>query len=348
MDFLSIRKKARERAQAKEAAHPPAPPAAEAAPPASEAVPGAIWSPEPPLGHQEPAPIPEPRTEPEPGPFVDRRRPRAQESGEAREPQERSTELTPSSDGRFATWRPGSGPPPVEIDPRAWSPPVERRAPEPEPEELEPELEPMPEPSPARHAPPPTRREAPRARPGPADPADPLDLFFYRPDEEAALVPSLGGGGEEAALPAPVILHEFLTFLLGQEEYAVPIEHVREVLKAPAITEVPRAPTHVLGVVTVRGEVVAVIDARGRLGLAGPSAGARIVIVDAGDGPLGLLVDSVASVVRLPAGSIEPCPQGISAAAADCVIGIGRQRDRLFMVLDPAALMPRVRQAKGR
>jgi purine-binding chemotaxis protein CheW len=98
----------------------------------------------------------------------------------------------------------------------------------------------------------------------------------------------------------------------------------------------------VLGVVTVRGEVVAVVDARGRLGLGGSgSATSRIVIVDAGDGPLGLLVDAVTSVVRLPRGSIEPCPQGISSGAADCVTGIGRYRDRLFMVIDAAALMPR-------
>jgi purine-binding chemotaxis protein CheW len=173
--------------------------------------------------------------------------------------------------------------------------------------------------------------------------ADPLDLFFYRPDEEAAVVPALGGGlYEEPGLQPPEILDEYLTFLLGKEEYAVAIERVREVLRAPAITEVPRAPAHVLGVVTVRGEVVAVVDARGRLGLGGgESAAGRIVIVDAGEGPLGLLVDAVTSVVRLPRGSIEPCPQGMSAGAADCVTGIGRHRDQLFMVIDAAALLPR-------
>jgi purine-binding chemotaxis protein CheW len=264
----------------------------------------------------------------------------------ARETQERLAGLAPTPDGRFSTWRPGSGPPPVEPDPGAWAPAAERRPLEPEREE-EPRPEPLPERVAAWSAS--ARAEVPHGRALPAEPADPLDLFFYRPDEEATLVPAIGGaGGEETALQAPVALHEFLTFLLGKEEYAVPIEHVREVLKAPAITEVPRAPTHVLGVVTVRGEVVAVIDARARLGLGGESSGARIVIVDAGEGPLGLLVDGVTSVVRLPSGSIEPCPQGISTAAAECVIGIGRQRDRLFMVLDAAALLPGDRQAKGR
>jgi purine-binding chemotaxis protein CheW len=365
MDFLSIRKKARERAQAREAAQPSGPPAdasGRSATPAPEPEPGIeleldpgppAWRPDPPLGHEAPAAEAEPRAAPDAGasPFAERRRSRVGESAAdasppARETQERLAGLAPSPDGRFATWRPGAGPPPVEPDPRAWSPPADRRPEEPG---REPPAEPSLEPEPIGGWSAPPRPVAPQGRARSPDPEDPLDLFFYRPDEEAALVPALGGGAsEEAQLQAPVELHEFLTFLLGSEEYAVPIEHVREVLRAPAITEVPRAPTHVLGVVTVRGEVVAVIDTRGRLGLGGESTGARIVIVDAGEGPLGLLVDAVTSVVRLPSGSIEPCPQGISTAASECVIGIGRQRDRLFMVVDAAALLPRDRQAKGR
>lgn len=115
-------------------------------------------------------------------------------------------------------------------------------------------------------------------------------------------------------------------------------------LKSPAVTEVPRAPAGILGVVTVRGEVVAVFDPRRRLGLPGPTpevGQGRIVIVDDGEGPCGLLVDMVASVVRLAHGSIEPTPQGIGGAAADCLAGIGRERNRLFTVLDLAALLRR-------
>ncbi|ABC82504.1 CheW protein [Anaeromyxobacter dehalogenans 2CP-C] len=140
-------------------------------------------------------------------------------------------------------------------------------------------------------------------------------------------------------------LDEFLTFALGDEEYAVPVERVQEVLRPPPLTEVPRAPAPVLGVVTVRGRVVAVIDPRARLGLpAAPDAGDdawRLVIVDAGDGPCGFRVDAISSVVRLPAGSLEPCPQGIGGDAAECLLGIGRERDRLFTVIDPAALVRR-------
>jgi purine-binding chemotaxis protein CheW len=344
MDFLSIRKKARERAEAKEASQPAAKPAGEGAPsPVAEPTPA-------PAPAAAPAPVAvQPAGAPasESPPSGERRRTRRDDPilTEA-ELQDGTLEarfqgLAPSSDGRFATWRPGFGPPPLEPDHRSYAAP-RRSDPDPGPESERPVVpEPLPDPEPVRSVPSATEPVLARGRSPVA--ADPLDLFFYRPDEEAAVVPALGGGlNEEPGLQPPEILDEYLTFLLGKEEYAVAIERVREVLRAPAITEVPRAPAHVLGVVTVRGEVVAVVDARGRLGLGGgESASGRIVIVDAGEGPLGLLVDAVTSVVRLPRGSIEPCPQGMSAGAADCVTGIGRHRDQLFMVIDAAALLPR-------
>jgi purine-binding chemotaxis protein CheW len=353
MDFLSIRKKARERAEAKEAS-PGAPrPAPEPQP-----------QPQPqPSGAGERAPTVEERADPRerreerrrpqtmaPPLGLERRRTRGDEpvltDSDLAEGalQAQFQGLEPSSDGRFATWRPGSGPPPVEPDPRVFGGETAPASDEEGPRRPLPGPEAEPEPEPERA---PARRSAPVV---PAAPLDPLDEFFYRPDEEAAIVPLLGSPLPEEPPPAaPTAIDEFLTFLLDREEYAVPIGRVREVLRAPAITEVPRAPAHVMGVVTVRGEVVAVIDARSRLGL-GRTAGAqsRIVIVDAGEGPLGLLVDQVSSVVRLPRGSIEPCPQGISAAASDCVTGIGRWRDRLFMVVDVEALLGRPRPAGDR
>ncbi len=244
----------------------------------------------------------------------------------------------PATDARFTTWRPGSGAPPrVDAGPPELPPP-----PTPREEDFTvvtglasgaPKLAP-----PAALAPPEARR---------APQGDPLDEFFYRPDEEAPSIPALGAHAAEPAPPDDpdmAIREEYLTFLLGGEEYAVAIERVREVLKAPPITEVPRAPAHIVGVVTVRGEVVAVFDPRRRLGLPGslPEEGAgRVVIVDAGDGPCGLLVDAVASVVRLRPGSIEPCPQGIGGASAECLAGIGRVAERLFTVLDLGALLRR-------
>jgi len=182
-------------------------------------------------------------------------------------------------------------------------------------------------------------------------PADPLDEFFYQSDEPGPELGTLAAPVEAAPGPAEVVARvEYLTFLLGAEEYGVEIERVREVMRSPPITEVPRAPTDVLGVITVRGEVVAVFDPRRRLGLPRGAAaeGGRVIIVDDGAGACGLLVDGVASVVRLPRGSIEPCPQGIGGASADCLEGIGRDHDRLFTVLSISALLKPARRAEGR
>jgi purine-binding chemotaxis protein CheW len=245
----------------------------------------------------------------------------------------RLQDLPAPAEGRFTTWRPGAGAPP-----RAAAPPPAQRAPEPDTFQVASAL------GGALSAIPAASSGGPEAPHGKA--ADPLDEFFYREDEEAPEVPALGvalaqpGADEQGS----TILEEYLTFVLGEEEYAVAIERVREVMRAPPITEVPHAPPDVLGVVTVRGEVVAVFDPRRRLRLPGSApiaGGGRVVIVDAGEGPCGLLVDAVANVVRLRPGSIEPCPQGIGGASADCLAGIGRQGERLFTVLDLGAFLRR-------
>jgi purine-binding chemotaxis protein CheW len=182
-------------------------------------------------------------------------------------------------------------------------------------------------------------------------PADPLDDFFFRADESGPDLGALEASAEAPASPAEVVERvEYLTFLLGAEEYGVEIGRVREVMRSPPITEVPRAPADVLGVITVRGEVVAVFDPRGRLGLprGGSAEGGRVIIVDDGAGACGLLVDGVTSVVRLPRGSIEACPQGIGGASAECLEGIGRDQERLFTVLSVPALLKPARRAEGR
>jgi len=255
---------------------------------------------------------------------------------------ERSTPGEPI-DPRFTTWRPGTGERPVvgmpDLAPARGAPEAPARDPA--------RLRRSPQAPPARSEPFPAGATAPaRPPPRPARADDPLEEFFFREDEEVPALASLPAEAEPGAAvrPEDARVDEYLTFRLGVEEYAVAIERVREVLKSQPITEVPRAPAGVLGVVTVRGEVVAVFDPRRRLGLPGappPEGSGRIVIVDDGEGPCGLLVDGVASVVRLARGSIEPCPQGIGGASADCLAGIGRERSRLFTVLELGALLRR-------
>jgi len=181
--------------------------------------------------------------------------------------------------------------------------------------------------------------EAPPEAPAPSDP---LDEFFWSEDERVPPLPDLGQVAEGAPTAADSqVRREFVAFSLGSEEYAVEVERVREVLRAPNITEVPRAPAHVLGVVNVRGDVIAVIDPRRRLQVpAAPDREpSRIVVCESADGPAGLLVDVVADVVRLRPSAIEPRPPSFGGPASEAIAGIGRQDDRLLILLDLDVLL---------
>jgi purine-binding chemotaxis protein CheW len=101
---------------------------------------------------------------------------------------------------------------------------------------------------------------------------------------------------------------EYLAFVLAGETYAVQIAHVAEILRPPPITEVPRAPATMLGVISVRGKLVTVVDLRRRFRL--PEAPidrkSRILLADVGKGEqVGLLVDEVQQVWRLAFEEIE-------------------------------------------
>jgi purine-binding chemotaxis protein CheW len=121
---------------------------------------------------------------------------------------------------------------------------------------------------------------------------------------------------------------EYLCFALSGEKYAVQIAHVAEILKPPPVTEVPRAPRTVLGVISVRGKLVTVIDLRRRFKL--PEAPfdrrTRILLADVGtDEQVGLLVDEVQQVYRLADNEIEPA-NVLGGEQAAHIAGIGRPK----------------------
>ncbi len=119
---------------------------------------------------------------------------------------------------------------------------------------------------------------------------------------------------------------EYLAFVLAGDTYAVRIGVVAEILKPPPITEVPRAPSPIVGVVSVRGRLVTVLDLRRRFNL--PEAPfdhrTRILLVDVGENELaGLLVDEVLQVYRLAEDEIEPA-QVLGGDQPAHIVGIGR------------------------
>lgn len=132
-------------------------------------------------------------------------------------------------------------------------------------------------------------------------------------------------------------LLQLVTFFLGNEEYALDIALVQEIVRMTAITHVPRAPEFVDGVVNLRGRIVPVVDLRRRLGMppAEVDRQTRIIIVQYRSSTVGLVVDRVNEVLRLGADSIEPAP-GIVSDRVDTayVTGVGKLDDRLLILLD--------------
>jgi purine-binding chemotaxis protein CheW len=139
-----------------------------------------------------------------------------------------------------------------------------------------------------------------------------------------------------------------LTLRAGGETYGLEIIHIREIIKLREITEVPRAPRFLLGIITVRGLVLPVIDLRLRLRLEAPPPGraARILLVMRNGERFGLLVDSVSDVVRFSDDQIEPPPSSFAVGLgpeALMLAGIARyqsdKRERMVILLSLDALL---------
>jgi purine-binding chemotaxis protein CheW len=129
---------------------------------------------------------------------------------------------------------------------------------------------------------------------------------------------------------------EWVTFRLDAEKYGIDVMRVREVLRNTEIAPVPGAPGFVLGIINLRGNVVTVIDTRKRFGLA-PKAideSSRIVILEAGDEVVGMMVDSVAEVVDLRASSIETAPNVGNDESAKFIQGVSNLGDGLLILVD--------------
>lgn len=132
-------------------------------------------------------------------------------------------------------------------------------------------------------------------------------------------------------------LAEYLAFTLAEDTYAVPIELVREILKPPPLAEVPRAPRDVLGVASVRGLLITVVDLRQRLRRERSeiTRRSRILLVEGLESELfGLLVDEVRQVYRLSESEIEAAGHVLGGQLAEHVIGIGRPEGALVTIVD--------------
>ncbi len=129
---------------------------------------------------------------------------------------------------------------------------------------------------------------------------------------------------------------QLVVFRLGTEEYGVPITQVQEINHLSTPTKIPRSPAFVEGVINLRGNVIPVIDLKKRFELEGTgyTEDARIVVVEISGHTVGVIVDEVSEVLRLPTSSIDPPPAIIAGITAEYLRGVGKLQDRLLILLD--------------
>ena len=134
---------------------------------------------------------------------------------------------------------------------------------------------------------------------------------------------------------------QVVSFRLGSEEYGVDIAQVQEINRMVAVTHVPRAPQFMEGVINLRGQLIPIIDLRARFGMprAEHTKNTRIVVTEIGAKRVGMVVDSVSEVLRLPVEHIEPAPEMITGVETEYIRGVGKIEDRLIILLDLARII---------
>jgi purine-binding chemotaxis protein CheW len=189
----------------------------------------------------------------------------------------------------------------------------------------------------------PGRPEAGEERPQPRGELIPMEPRTITPERfdpaavilhgrESAQLAEEGSQQEEAGTEAL----ELLCFRVAHEEYALSIMDIKEIIKPREVTEVPRVPSFVRGILSLRGIIIPIFDMRVRLGLTGSpkSERERIVVVKRQNGFCGILVDEVVQVVRIPQDGVEPPPVVLEGIDRDFVQGIGRVGGRMLILLD--------------
>jgi len=133
---------------------------------------------------------------------------------------------------------------------------------------------------------------------------------------------------------------KYLTFHLGREEFAIQVGRVREIMGVQEITAVPQTPSHVRGVINLRGKVVPVVDLRLKFGLPELEYSQRTCIVvvqvvgDAGPMLMGVVVDGVSEVLNLAASDIEDTPDFGRGVATPYLLGMAKIKGKVKILLD--------------
>jgi purine-binding chemotaxis protein CheW len=131
-------------------------------------------------------------------------------------------------------------------------------------------------------------------------------------------------------------LLQLISFAIDKEEYAVSVLDVIEVIRLPKIKKLPKAPHFLKGIISLRGEVIPIVDLRQKFGLAEKASDGfkRTIIVSIEGKKVGLIVDSVSKVIRVQSSEIKEAPSFSSYVSNEYIKGIIMQKERMIILLD--------------
>ncbi len=134
---------------------------------------------------------------------------------------------------------------------------------------------------------------------------------------------------------------QLVGFFVGEEEFAVPILSIQEIIKPVEFTRVPSTPDYVLGVFNLRGSVIPLIDLRLKFGLqeARQNEDTRYIVIKNNNEVAGFVIDKLTEAIRIKENLIDPIPE--THEEGDLIYGVGKKDDRIFTILKVAGLLKR-------
>ena len=135
-------------------------------------------------------------------------------------------------------------------------------------------------------------------------------------------------------------LNRFIEFSLGHEDYAIPLLMVREVISVPDTTPIPKSPSHFLGIMNLRGQVISVVDLRKKLKIeAKQDKEEAVIIVDIGGMNIGVVVDSINKVLAFSSDDVSEMPEVENQINTQYIFGVFKKEKSLTVLLDIAKVL---------
>ena len=134
---------------------------------------------------------------------------------------------------------------------------------------------------------------------------------------------------------------QLVGFVVGDEEFAIPILTIQEIIKPIEYTRVPRTPNHVLGVFNLRGSVIPLIDLRMKFGVAATKTDdMRYIVLKDGEETAGFVIDRLNQAIRINKDKIDPAPEATTQEKS-LIEGVGKQDDKIITILRVSKLLER-------